>query len=326
MPNSPLVSIVVPIYKAEPYLDDCLSSITSQSHQNIEVILVNDGSPDRCAEICDKHAEADNRIKVIHQANQGVSSARNSGLTAATGQYVTLVDADDTIQANMVEKMVGIAQGEGADIVSCGISRTGSAHSRHPRPDATWAKAGRKILQEFLENKTDQSACARLYDADLIRNIRFDPDINVNEDKLYIYSAFSRASLHVSTELPLYNYHQVEDSVSHSEFSEIVFDIEKVADLIFGDVMRTAPDLQKYANVQLIRSLMELYTHMTLSNDARTLYAQDYRRLRNRIIEKGFRQLDTKLATLRLFVIIYGSSLYVPLAFLYARVFRRPRR
>lgn len=242
---------------------------------------------------------------------------------AASGKYMTLVDADDTIHAGMIESMLDIAQREEADLVSCRISRSGSRAVTDCKAATTHIRSGQAILKEFLENKTDQSACARLYDVDLLKDVRFDTAIKINEDKLYIYGIFSRAKRHVDTEMPLYNYHQVKDSVSHSEFSEKFFDIERVADLIFGDVARRFPHMKPYANVQLIRSLMELYTHMTLSGDARRRFGPDYRRLRGRLTKMGFQRLDTRLATLRLLVITHASALYLPLSLIYDRIFRR---
>ena len=92
-----LISIIIPIYNVEKYLPDCLNSVISQTYSNIEIILVDDGSPDGCAKICDYYAKKDNRIKVIHQKNGGLSNARNSGIKIATGKYITFVDSDDYI-------------------------------------------------------------------------------------------------------------------------------------------------------------------------------------------------------------------------------------
>ena len=96
-----MISVIVPIYKVEPYLHRCVDSILAQTYQNIEVILVDDGSPDSCPEICDEYAAQDERIKVIHKANGGLSSARNAGLDAASGDWVSFIDSDDWIEPDM---------------------------------------------------------------------------------------------------------------------------------------------------------------------------------------------------------------------------------
>ena len=101
------VSIIIPVYKVEKYIDQCLESVTNQTYSNLEIILVDDGSPDNCPEICEQWKRRDDRIRVIHQENQGVSSARNAALKVMTGDYIMFVDPDDWIASEMVEKLVG---------------------------------------------------------------------------------------------------------------------------------------------------------------------------------------------------------------------------
>lgn len=112
-----LVSIVVPIYKVEPYLEKCVESIRNQTYKNLEIILVDDGSPDKCGVMCDEYAEADPRIRVIHKQNGGLSDARNAGVERASGEYLLFVDSDDYIDRELVEKAVKTAQKSRCDIV-----------------------------------------------------------------------------------------------------------------------------------------------------------------------------------------------------------------
>ncbi len=100
------VSVIVPIYKTEKYLRRCVDSILAQTYGNLEVILVDDGSPDHCPEICDDYARQDDRVKVIHQINQGVSAARNAGIKAATGGWIQFVDSDDWLEPDYTEKLI----------------------------------------------------------------------------------------------------------------------------------------------------------------------------------------------------------------------------
>ncbi len=97
-----LISIIIPVFKVEKYLDRCLESVTAQSYTNLEIILVDDGSPDKCPEMCDLWAKKDSRIKVIHKENDGLANARNSGIEACTGDYVMFIDSDDYIESDMV--------------------------------------------------------------------------------------------------------------------------------------------------------------------------------------------------------------------------------
>ena len=116
-----LISIVVPVYKVEPYLDKCVSSIVNQTYKNLEIILVDDGSPDNCPVMCDAWAEKDNRIRVIHKPNGGLSDARNAGMSAATGELIAFVDSDDWIAPDMYEKLYHRLTEDGSDIAACGV-------------------------------------------------------------------------------------------------------------------------------------------------------------------------------------------------------------
>lgn len=117
MKDEPLISVIVPVYKVEDYLSQCIESIRRQTYSNLDIILVDDGSPDRCGEICDYYSSIDNRIRTIHQENRGLSGARNSGLEVARGEYVAFVDSDDWLDLNCYSKCVDIASRTSADIV-----------------------------------------------------------------------------------------------------------------------------------------------------------------------------------------------------------------
>lgn len=113
----PKISVIVPVYKAEKFLATCIESILNQTYGNLEIILVDDGSPDSCGKICEKYALSDSRVKVVHQKNAGVAAARNVGLDLAEGDYVTFVDSDDYIQPQMYEKMIRCAEHNHCDLV-----------------------------------------------------------------------------------------------------------------------------------------------------------------------------------------------------------------
>ena len=117
-----MLTIVVPVYNVQKYIYKCEDSILSQTYKNIEVILVDDSSPDECGTICDKYAEKDKRVRVIHKKNGGLSSARNSALDIANGDYVGFVDSDDWIEPTMYEEMVQFLEDENCDMVECAIN------------------------------------------------------------------------------------------------------------------------------------------------------------------------------------------------------------
>ena len=121
MTKEPLISVIVPVYKVKKYLDECISSIVNQTYYNIEIILVDDGSPDLCPTLCDEWAIIDKRIKVIHKKNGGLSDARNAGIEVSTGEYIGFVDSDDYIEPQMYEKMLAAMQKQNADYCACGV-------------------------------------------------------------------------------------------------------------------------------------------------------------------------------------------------------------
>ena len=126
------VSIIVPIYNVERYLEACIESILSQTYENFELILVDDGSPDQCGIMCDKYAVQDSRIKVIHKENQGLGMARNTGLDYATGEFVCFVDSDDWIEPNAVECWIEAQKKYNADIVMCNYQKRNNERSLIP--------------------------------------------------------------------------------------------------------------------------------------------------------------------------------------------------
>ena len=108
MTNQPLLSVIIPVYKVEKYLRQCVDSVINQTYKNLEIILVDDGSPDNCGKICDEYAEKDKRVKVIHQLNKGLSGARNTGTEQASGEYIAFVDSDDWLDVHMYEDLFGV--------------------------------------------------------------------------------------------------------------------------------------------------------------------------------------------------------------------------
>ena len=119
-----LISVIIPIYKVEAYLDRCVRSILSQSYQNLEIILVDDGSPDQCGKMCDDFAALDSRIRVFHKENGGLSDARNYGVEYANGKYIAFIDSDDYVESHYVEYLHDLIVSNDADIASCCMVKT----------------------------------------------------------------------------------------------------------------------------------------------------------------------------------------------------------
>lgn len=204
----PLVSVIVPVYNAEPYLRECLDSILAQDIQEIEIITVDDGSKDGSPAILDDYAK-EKGIKVIHQENGGPSKARNAGLAIARGKYVGFVDADDWIEPNMYSRMVGVADDEQADIVFCNIFRNQSEKMRKYLPCGTYRDESITsqifpiLISSMYENvgkvTLRGSTCLRIFRRELLekQKIRFNEGLVYNEDGLFCIQATVAARCYV---------------------------------------------------------------------------------------------------------------------------------
>lgn len=224
----PLVSIIVPIYKVEPYLRQCLDSIVNQTYTNLEIILVDDGSPDGCPQICDEYAARDKRIVVIHKENGGLSDARNAGLDICKGEYISFVDSDDWIVENCIELMVGLSQQKKFDIIlSAHYNTFDDNHIElHPSPCPFGPMDSHTILFNLCKyNCTDlQSICGKLYKRDLLNNIRF-PIGKLYEDMYTNFLVFIKSTKNIYLQEPLYVYRLHRDSIMGKTKSSI-FSIE----------------------------------------------------------------------------------------------------
>lgn len=192
MSNSqPLVSIIIPIYKAQNTLQLCVDSIVTQAYTHLELILVDDGSPDSSGELCDRYASSDSRIKVIHKENGGVSSARNIGLQHATGQYITFVDADDFL---MPDYFAPVTQSD-ADIILQGWTCFGDleGHTEHidnrcyTNPEELKAFISAQLPTMFM-----RTPWGKFYKRNLLENIQFNPALRIGEDTVFLLQALSR--------------------------------------------------------------------------------------------------------------------------------------
>ncbi|MCR8925004.1 glycosyltransferase [Priestia megaterium] len=215
----PLISVIVPIYNVEKYLQNCINSILEQTFKDFELILVNDGSPDQCGEICNYYAQKDKRIKVIHKINEGVSSARNTGINAASGEYLAFVDPDDTIEPQMYEVLLNSALTHGTDIVVCPI-KTINLISQDTYISSVWREIGVKVEKEVIENKIIPSIiCEKTYSLvssvnKLYRKaifdesgVRFDEQKHHSEDARLNFVLLTLVENIVFINQPLYNYY-----------------------------------------------------------------------------------------------------------------------
>lgn len=151
-----MISVIVPIYNVERYINKCIDSIIHQSYKNLEIILVDDGSPDKCGEIIDEYSRIDKRIHVIHKSNGGLSSARNAGLDIASGDFIGFVDSDDWIEPTMYEEMLSFMEKEQLDLVECGINLVTNNISNKYIEKPSIVLSGKDALIRHLDSKIEQ--------------------------------------------------------------------------------------------------------------------------------------------------------------------------
>lgn len=212
-----LLSVIIPVYNVEAYLERCVTSIISQDYTNLEIILVDDGSPDKSGQMCDQYAEKDLRIRVIHKTNGGLSSARNAGLAVAKGDYISFVDSDDSIMPNMYSTMVRIIEENGLDILACGVRRIKKGKITEPVFDEKInIMTGYDAMVDCLANDGG-AVWNKIYTKDAIGSVRF-PEGRIFEDSAvtYLFMANSRKVGYISKAFYCYYYNG--NSITQTSF------------------------------------------------------------------------------------------------------------
>lgn len=279
MREEPLVSVIVPVYKVEQYLDECMQSIVSQTYRNLEIIVVDDGSPDSCPEKCEEWAARDSRIHVVHKENGGLSSARNAGIRVMHGRYVSFVDSDDIIELDMLEIMVDDIQQQHATIVVCGSTIIDENGSPYPQPHvvATKAYTSTDALLQMLycTNYIPNTAWGKLYDRSLFEGmnpIRFPDGLN-SEDYYFNSIAYWRSQRVYVDGRQKYRYRKRSGSICTTmTLSEHTFDKITIAD-ITNDQLRQEGFIDEKALQyhQAARCFDVLYTVLTLNADKKAV-------------------------------------------------------
>jgi glycosyltransferase involved in cell wall biosynthesis len=209
-----LLSVIVPVYNVAPYLPQCIDSLLEQRYNNLEIILVDDGSTDESPAICDAYAKSDRRIRTVHQANGGLSTARNTGLALATGDYIGFVDSDDWVANDMYERLMAAIAATGAEIAECGVTAVSPDGSSYPFniTEETCFSTEEALKELILEKRVKQTVWNKVYRADLARKTCFEVG-RVSEDSFWTYQVFSMARAVVQIGVSGYFYRQRADSI-----------------------------------------------------------------------------------------------------------------
>lgn len=302
--NEPLISVIVPVYNTEKYLDRCVESIVNQTYKNLEIILVDDSSPDNCPQMCDEWAEQDSRISVFHIENKGVANARNFALDKAEGELIGFVDSDDYIEENQFEVLYSNLIKYNADISVCGYhineeSRVPSNSREVSRDDVLKLLATGDYKYGVLWNK--------LYKRSVIADIKM-PHFNCCEDLTFNYFVFKNAKKIAECDDRLYHYMQNESSTVHSSFGAGAFYAVESKKIMLEDLRGT--QLEPYAVRGLISSCFVVLTGIIKSGSCLDKY--DY--LRSIILsykkEIFSSSMYSKTEKLKTAVLVLSKALY----------------
>lgn len=230
--NDSLISVIVPVYKTQQYLDRCVSSIRNQTYENLEIILVDDGSPDRSGEMCDALALEDSRIRVVHKENGGLASARNAGIDAMTGEYAAFVDSDDDIAPEMIRSLYDLCVQHQAQVACCGIERIndqGHVNYFNEKTGDFLLLDREGAMAELLENyRVTNSVCDKLIHKSVFDGLRLTEGY-IYEDFDVMYRCLHRADRVVYTGAPYYQYYMSQGSILRSTFNAKQFDLVRAA-------------------------------------------------------------------------------------------------
>lgn len=310
---SKLISVIIPAYNLENYLERCLISVAQQTYTHLEIIVINDGSTDRTGEIANHFAMKDNRLIVIHQENKGVSTARNNGLEMAKGDYIGFVDGDDEIEGEMYDLLYRNMREYQADISHCGMQLV-KPHSIVKFHDTGILLVQNKYeaIKELLSGiRVEPSACNKLYKKEICKAVTFPVDIKINEDLLFNIQAFHKAEKSVFEDLPKYKYTANLNSSSRTaktlQKSEDVFEVVKRVKSLL-----TAPEIKEEVNRFYVTRLMNTLKSLKSQNLYDTDLAKNHRiEVRNIDTSKMGLRVNTLKILLIDFPLLYSGFIYI---------------
>ena len=262
-----LITIVIPIYKVENYLDKCVKSVINQTYKNLEIILVDDGSPDNCPKKCDEYEKKDTRIKVIHKENGGLSDARNAGIDIAKGKYITFIDSDDYVSEDYFEYMYNLLKQNNTKMSTCetqvvNIEKETEMETQFVENIEILTK--RDLFYKILfAQKSDVSAYSKLYETELFKDIRYPKGV-VYEDTATTYKLIEKCDKIATGNKKCYFYCTRPDSISKMKgFNKNELDYIKNTDEMLAYIKEKYPDLKEavnrfdlYANFRILRLLL----------------------------------------------------------------------
>ncbi len=272
--KSPQISVIVPVYKVEKYLDRCVESIVGQTFKDIEILLVDDGSPDNCGKMCDAWAEKDGRIKSLHKQNGGLSDARNFGIENSVGEYLIFIDSDDFIEADMLETLYNLIQKHNADISICGLYNCyKSGRFARCTENNIIVCDGKKALEYVLKgDRMSVEAPTKLIKREVLGDLRFIKG-RTSEDAFFTPELLMRVSRVVETPKPLYNYWHRGGSITTAPFNEKGTHVIDAYESTLEMVKKAVPELVLVAEFRLFWAHFTVLDRILASPDSHDIPA-----------------------------------------------------
>ena len=279
-----LISIIIPVYKVEKYLEKCIQSLINQTYENLQIILVDDGSPDNCGKICDEYAKKDHRIEVIHKSNGGLSDARNKGLEIAKGEYIGFVDSDDYIEADMYEVLYNLLKQYNADVSICNFYTVSQGKISIKNADNGINEYNRiEILKEILLDKNIQSyAWNNLYKKELFDEIKY-PIGKKYEDIGTTFYLLEKCNKVVVTGKSEYYYINRQDSIVNNVTESTITDYIELIMQRYDYIEKNIKELSSYNKDYLKRILKTAEKDIKSLNEVGDYTKKKYEELYNKV-------------------------------------------
>ena len=266
--SNPLISVIIPVYNTGQYLAYCLDSVINQTYQNLEIILVNDGSTDNSLQIAQQYSDRDKRIQILNQENQGVSAARNFGISRANGEYIGFVDSDDWISPDMYQHLFSLLDLYGADISEAEIIRATNEGVRiNPEETQINVYTQQEYLKKFFKIQSQETvyySYNKLYKKSVLTNDQF-PLYKVGEDVVSAFKAALRSNRIVSSNVPIYYYRQ--GTGVTSQFNEHYFQLINVWDDVYNLAKQGSKQYQKWADINRKRIRLTILSELAISGE-----------------------------------------------------------
>jgi glycosyltransferase involved in cell wall biosynthesis len=278
MEKQPLISVIVPVYNVEKYLPECIESIKDQTYKNIEVLLIDDGSTDSSGQICDEAAKKDNRIKVIHKENQGISHTRNTGLSKCTGDYLTFIDSDDYVTNDYVEYLFNQIEKTGADLsiaahlINCS---SGNTEYKGIGEDYEFLLNSKQVLEYILlDQKIDISVWGKIYRKKLFDGLQF-PNGEKFEEPAIMYKVIENADKIVCGGQAKYIYNirpqSITTTVTFSGKMQLIDHTKKMC----SDITAKYPDLSQAADRRLVWAYFSTLNQLLKASDRKDFKVEE---------------------------------------------------